>query len=560
MRSERMGRFLRFAVERTLDGKADQLKEYLIGVEVFDRKPSYDPRVDPIVRVEARRLRSKLAAYYAGDGREDPVLIEFATGSYAPRFQMRVVAPRATAPQPSINTIAVLPFASLGRGSEYEYFSDGLTEELIHALTKVEGLRVVAWNSATQIRGRQQEIYSVREQLHVASVLTGSVRIAGASLRVRAQLIDTETGVYLWSEAFDRHLQDIFAIQEEIASAIVRTLRLQFAGRVEEPVLARHRTGIDSYNYYLKGRYYWHQRTPEGIARSIECFEAAIAADPNSALAYAGLADGLTLRTDYGLLRPSEGMPKAKQAAMRALALDPNLAEAYPSMAIIRSHYDRDWEDAERLYRRAIALNPGYATAHHWLGLDHNALLGRFEEACAELELARQLDPLSRIIMEGCALVHVLNRQYEQAVEGYLALLKFDPSFYKVYNALGRAYAQQGRYQEALTMLQKGQELGGDVPNILGAMGQVYGLAGQTERARELLAKLNAMNEDGYIPSTCFALIHLGLGEKERSLEWLERGYEEHDMPLSVLKVHPAFDDLRGETRFRALLERLRLA
>ncbi len=200
--------------------------------------------------------------------------------------------------------MAVLPFADLGGKPENEYFSDGLTEELIHALTKVPGMRVVAWNTAAQLRDRQQDMRSIRDQLHVGTVLTGSVRIAGSSLRVRAQLIDTGSGVYLWSETFDRRMQDVFAIQEEIARAIVRTLRVQLTGSGEGALLARGRSTIGSYDYYLRGRYYWHRRTPEDLARSIEYFEAAIAADPNSALAHTGLADAHTLLVDYGLRKP----------------------------------------------------------------------------------------------------------------------------------------------------------------------------------------------------------------------------------------------------------------
>jgi serine/threonine-protein kinase len=250
-RSDRMGRFLRVAVQWTLEGKAAELKEYLLGVEVFDRKASYDPRVDPIVRVEARRLRSKLKAYYEGDGRADAIVIEFFKGSYAPQIRARTQAPpppEAARPVPGIVTIAVLPLVNLSADPDNEYFSDGLTEELIHALTKLPGMRVVAWTTAARMRGRQEEIGAIRQQLQVGTVLTGSVRIAGPSLRVRSQLIDSETGVYLWSETFDRQMQDVFAIQEEIARAIVRTLRVQLAALVSSaaPVPGRAPTLVGS--------------------------------------------------------------------------------------------------------------------------------------------------------------------------------------------------------------------------------------------------------------------------------------------------------------------------
>jgi adenylate cyclase len=333
-RSERMSRFLRLSVERTLAGKGDELKEYLIGVEVFDRPPSYDPRVDPIVRVEARRLRAKLAAYYESDGRNDAVRFLFLPGSYAPEFRFRE-APTPP-PAPATSGVAVLPFANLSPNPDDGYFSDGLTEELIHALTKFSGMRVVAWNSAMRLRGVEQDLGEVRRQLNVAHALTGSVRISGPKLRVRAQFLDTATGVYLWSETFDRRMEDIFAIQEEIAQAIVRTLHVQLAHGAEPALAARARATVTSHEYYLRGRYHMHRRTPDELRLALQYFEAAAAADPQSAVARSGVADAYTLLSDYLLVAPAEGIAKAKAAATAALELDPGLAEAYPSLAWIR--------------------------------------------------------------------------------------------------------------------------------------------------------------------------------------------------------------------------------
>ena len=555
-RSERMARFLRLAVERTLEGKSDELKEYLIGVEVFDRQPSYDPRVDPIVRVEARRLRSKLKAYYDGDGRQDPVVFDFQTGTYAPEIRMREDG--HVAPQPEGHTVAVLPFANLSGSAENDYFSDGLTEELIHALTKFSGMRVVAWNSAARLRGVEQDVLEVRRQLNVANALTGSVRISGQSLRVRAQLIDTATGVYLWSETFDREMQDVFAIQEDIARAIVRTLRVQLAGGAEATPVARSPVSVSSYDYYLKGRYHLHRRTPDELTRSLENFQAAIAADPGSALAQAGVADAYCLQVDYGMLHPAEGIPHVRAAAMRAIELDASLAEAYPALAVIRAHYDREWADAENLYRKAISLNPGYAMAHQWLATDYLALVGRFEEAMAEIDLSLELDPLSSIIHEGRASFFTLQRRYDEAIRGFREILTFDPSFYKAYTSMGRAYAQQGKHGEALAMLEKGRSLAGDVPSIMAAMGQVFALSGDTASARGVLAQLTARALQRYIPSTCFAVVHLGLGEPARALDWLEKGCQQRELSLAPLKVHPIYDPLRGEPRFQNILQTMR--
>ncbi|HLK66998.1 MAG TPA: tetratricopeptide repeat protein [Bryobacteraceae bacterium] len=565
-RSERMGRFLRLAVERALDGKADELKEYLIGVEVFDRKQSYDPRVDPIVRVEARRLRSKLEAYYSADGQSDPILIEFPRGSYVPKIReaaaiLEPTSPAAVPPRsvPDVAATAVLPFANLSASGDYEYFSDGLTEELIHALTKLPGMRVVAWNTAAQLRDRQQDLREIRRQLSVDTVLTGSVRMAGSSLRVRAQLIDTGSGVYLWSETFDRQVQDVFAIQEEIALAIVRTLHVKLSGDRQDARIGRGHSTVSSYDWYLKGRHLWRSRKPEQLKQSVACFENAIAADENSALAYAGLADTYSLLVDYGSLHPEEGFPQAKAAAQRAIALDPDLAEPHASLAFIRSVYDWQWDDAELLYHQAIALNPGYATAHHWLGCDHYAPLGRMDEALAEMTIAQQLDPLSLIIREGCAYMRMLRREFDLAIAEYRELLAFDPSFYKGYTSLGRTYAQMGNYQEALAMLNRGRSLAGDIPSILAALGQIHALLGDEAQAREFLKELQRLAKVRYVPAACFAVVHLGLGEQGRALDWLEEGAARRESQLSAVGVHPLYDPLRGQPRFDALVNRLGL-
>lgn len=544
-RAQRMGRFLRFTVEQTLQGKGSELKEYLIGVEVFDRDESYDSRIDPIVRVEARRLRGKLQAYYEKDGQNDPVLISFNAGSYAPVIRSHQLTVQAPA-----RGVAVLPFANLSASPEHNYFSDGLTEELIHTLTTVQDIRVVAWNSATQLRGAAQDLAAVRRQFQVAYVLTGSVRI-GTSLRVRAQLIDTQTGAYLWSETFDRQMQDILTIQEEIARAIVRTLHARLA------TLTRGSARLTSHDYYLKGRYHWHRRTPDDLTRSATYFEAAIEADPHSALAHSGLADAWTLLADYGVARPAVAIPQAKSAAMRAIELNPGLADPYPALALIRSHYDGKWNEAEQLYRKAIELNPGFATAHHRLGVVCLALLGRFDEGMEALENAIRLDPLSSILYEGRAMLSLFQRNYEEALQRYQAVLENDPNHYRAYTGLGRVYSLMKRYNDARAMLEKGRALAGDVPNILSALGEVFALSGNEAEARGILATLHSQARDRYITPTCFAIVHLGLGEKEEALNWLEKGREQRDMRLAVLNVHPIYDSLRDHPRFNAILDGL---
>jgi serine/threonine-protein kinase len=553
--SARISQFLRFVVEHSLSSPASRLKESVIGVGVFERSPSYDPQSDPIVRVEARRLRSKLMAYYESEGREDSVRIELPKGSYTASFQI-TGAGRGRLDLSPEHTIVVLPFTDLSSEAHNEYFSDGLTEELIHALTKVAGIRVVAWHSASQLKGREQDIRGIRDQLNVRFVLRGSVRWDSKSLRITAQLIATDTGHYLWSEAYDRPPCDLFSVQEEIAAKIVNTLQLRLV-QPPAPVQSRSTTDIECFNLCLQGRFHWNKRTRDGLRKSVDCFEAAILRDKCCATAYSGLADALAVMTEYGFIPPSESMARAKSAALKALELDPSSAEAYTSLGLIRSSFEWKWAEAESFYRRAIELNPGYATAHHWFSVDYLAMLGRTEEARIEIEIARQLDPLSAIIMEGRAFLYLLSREYDAALNCYLELQDLDDLFYKVYSAIGRVYTQQGKYDQAIEMFEKGRKLGGDVPSLLGALGQACALAGRTDQARQLLAELSRLSEARYVPSTCFAITHLGLGELDKAMTWLELACERHELPVMTMKVHPVYDPLRNEPAFQSLLRRI---
>ena len=553
-RSDRLTRFLRFAVEQTLAGHGSQLKEQLVGVEVFDRKPDYDPRIDPIVRVEARRLRSKLKAYYLSAGRSDDVVIGLPKGSYVPFFRARKAAAPAIRHVANETSIVVLPFTNLTPDAGDDYFSDGLTEELIHLLTRIPHLRVVAWDSASQLRGREQDITAIREKLDVGAVLRGSVRRTLERVRVTSQLIDAESGAYLWSHAYDSEMQDVFTIQEEMARAIVDTLRLTL--RSGE---SRKAPNLDCYNLCLQGRFHANKRTDEGLRKSIACYQQAIAADGSSAGAYAGLADSYSLLANYGLIDPAAAMGKARAAAEKALTLDPQSPEAMVSLAFIQSMFDWDWNGAEVLYRRAIALNPGYSRARHWFGLDYLALLGRFDEAIAEIHTACHLDPLSQILHEGYGYVHMLSRDYPTALEKYRQLIELDPLFYKAYSSMGRLLSLMGRYDEAIATLEKARSLAGPVPRILGALGQTLALAGRKVEAHRYLDQLEALAKTECVPSVCFAIVHLGLGDHSSALSHLDKACERREMAVGALGVHPLYDPLRSEPRFNQLLQRIHL-
>lgn len=562
-RSHRLCRFLRFSVEQTLAGRSAQLKEQIIGVEVFDRKADYDPRIDPIVRVEARRLRAKLKAYYNSPGRGDPIMIVLPKGAYLPFFKMRAVPQEAAAPSPLANglgkkSIVVLPFENLLQGTDDDYFSDGLTEELIHLLTRVPNLRVVAWATASQLRGRERDLAGIRQQLRVETMLRGSVRRTEGRVRVTAQLIDSESGDYLWSETYDRRLENVFAIQEEMARAIVRALELKLTvpSVAEAP---RRAPNLACYNLCLQGRFHANKRTSDGLYKSVERFEEAILADDLCAEAHAGLADAYSLLADYGLMKPAEAVPKARAAAERALELDPQSAEANVSLAFVRSLFEWQWDDAEALYRTAIAVNPGYSRARHWYGLDYLALLGRCQEALVEVRMAHDLDPLSMIIREGLGYVHMLCGDYPKALAVYRELADMDPGFYKGHGSMGRVLSLMGKYDLAVEALQRARELGGALPSLLSALGEVLARAGRRAEGLSVLGELEALSKARWVPASCFAILHLGLGDHAAALTFLEAATDARELAVTALRVHPLYDPLRGEPRFERLLERIGL-
>ncbi len=557
-RSDRLSRFLEFSVQAALNGDSARVKEYVIGVEVFDRGQHFDPRIDPVVRVEARRLRTRLKQWHDTVGQGSALTIELPSGSYAAEIRQRAYSPPPLPVPCAAKKIAVLPFANLNGDPELDYFSDGLTEELIHGLTRVKALHVVAWSSASRLKG-QEDLATIRDRLQVENILRGTVRRSGDRLRMTAQLIDAADGHYLWSEAWDRAASDLMKIEQEIAQAIVDKLRVDFE-HVEGGAFLPRAREPESHTFYLKGRFQMHKRSEEGLRLAVSYFSQAAEREPDWALAWAGLADAYALMATYGVAQPAVMMRAARETAKKALHLDPTLAEALTCLAFVRSCYDWEWREAEELYRRAIALSPGYAVAHHWYATDYLVMLGRFDEAAFEIETAISLDPLSSIILDGRALILMVAGRYEEARQAYLDLLQHDPLFYIGWSSLGRVYTQMGRYAEAIEMYQKARALVGDFPKILGALGQTLGLAGQVKEARELLDTLEIRSRAEHVGCITFSLIHLGLGERDAALMRLETAVAQREISVGWLKVHPAWNDLRSEPRFHALLKQLHFA
>jgi serine/threonine-protein kinase len=466
-----------------------------------------------------------------------------------------------TEPSPSI---AVLPFTNLSADKEQEYFCDGMAEEIINALTHLEGLRVVARTSAFSFRGKEIDIREIGRKLNVKTLLEGSVRKAGSRLRITAQLVNVADGYHLWSERYDRDIEklccpgDIFSIQDEISLAIVDKLRVKLLGGEKTKILKRHTRDLDAFNLYLKGRYFWGKRTEESLKKSIEHFNQAIEKDPNYALAYAGLADAYITLQDYSLLSPKPLRQKAKEAAKKALDIDATLAEAHNSLAHVMFR-EWDWEGGKREHKRAIELNPNYASAHHWYAL-LLSYAGRFDEAIAEMKKAWELDPLSLIINRNLGLVLYFARRYDQAVEQLQKTLEMDPGFSFAHAILGRAYLQKSMYQEALLELRKESDVRGDWhPLVETWEGIACVKLGKRSEAQRIMGDLVERAKQAYISPVILAGLHFALGEIDQGFEALERAYNQRDSRLFEMKVHPEFDGVRSDPRFKKLLKKIGL-
>jgi serine/threonine protein kinase/Flp pilus assembly protein TadD len=459
---------------------------------------------------------------------------------------------------PSKPSIVVLPFEDLSPQKDQGYFCDGLADELINRLTKIESLKVPARTSAFSFKGKELDIQEIGKQLNVEMVLEGSLRKAGNKLRITVQLVNVSDGYPLWSEKYERDEADIFALQDEISLAIVENLKVKLLGEEKAKIVKRYTENLEAYNLYLQGRYLWNKRTEEGFQKAIEYFKQAIEKDQLYALSYAGLADCYDVLGWYGHLSPNEAFPRARATAMKALEIDDTLAEAHASLAAFYLWHDWDWEAAEREFKRAINLNPGYATAHHWYA-DCLTVVDRSNEAIAEMKRAQELDPLSLIISTDVAKEFLYARKYDKAIQQCRKTLELDPNFYRVYKYLGLAYAKKSMFEEAITVFQKAKDLSAGHPAILGSLGYAYALSGRKREAQRMLNELEKKSKQQYISSIYFSTIYIGLGEKDRAFEWLEKAYNERSVWLIYIHRSPIYDSIRSDPRYTDLLKKMDL-
>lgn len=588
-RNERLSQFLRFLVERHLEGRDGELKESVLAVEVFGRKAGYDPKLDAIVRTEAIRLRARLEQYYQGEGSQDPLIIELPKGGYRPVFRERAAlaeqqsAPAAPAGNPAririwwsvatavifvalgttwwwtqatprAVTIAVLPLENLNKDSATDYFADGLTDEIIRNLSVIEGLTVRSRTSSFALKGQGLNPVEAGSQLDVDYLVEGSVLQAGDQLRVNAALVSARDGSRMWSDRYDRKLTDVFAIQDEISQGIVNTLRLRLSGR------RRYEANLEAYDLYLRGRQImagFPSRTRRVATSALEYFERAVEKDPNYAIAYAGMADAyIAVERNMGATNPVNAWPRAKEVAAHALKLDPMLSEAHSAMASIRAR-EYAWADAERGFRQAIKLNPNNALAHLELGARVLVVQGRFDDGLEAVGQALALDPLSPYVTTEAGEALLLARRYAEAVERFRKAIALDPSRSRPYNRMMRALYLQGKIAEAMDA--RDESLKVAAPLLFGGFVACLEVrAGRREEALVLLEELR--NSRRLLPSRALAGAHGCLGDREQTLAFLEKALAENEPGLPELLQAPELDFLRSEDRFATLRKRLNLS
>jgi serine/threonine-protein kinase len=452
-------------------------------------------------------------------------------------------------------SIAVLPFVNMSADKNDEYLSDGVSEELITALSKITGLQVKARTSSFAFKGKNEDIQKIGELLHVTHLLEGSVAKAGNKLRITAQLIQASDGNHLWSDTYDRDMQDIFAVRSEVAQRVAAILKVRLLGEEKKQIDKKPTENLEAYNLYRQGRYYGDQVSEEGIKKALPFFQQAIQKDPRFALAYAGMADTYVAAAD-AFIAPREAFSKAKEAALKAIELDDTLAEAHASLGLVHYHYDWDWAAAEKEFKRALVLNPqsawSYAVYSQFLGG-----MGRVEEANEQGRRALELDPLS-VTARWCLGWAFLNAgRSDEAIEQLSKAVELDPNSAWARTFLGRAYLSKGMQQRAIEELETARRDGPDDVFVLALLGYSYGVTGRRADALKVLQSLDEMERRRYVSRAARAYVYAGLGDKDKAFEWLEKAYQERSDALAWFRQEPESKSLRTDPRFAVLMRKI---
>ena len=456
-----------------------------------------------------------------------------------------------------INSIAVLPFTDLSPEKDQEYFCDGMSEELINILTNIPELKVVARTSAFSFKGKEIDVREIGKKLDVKTILEGSVRKSGNQLRISAQLIEVKNGFDLWSQTYNRELKDVFAIQDEISSAIVVALKTRLLPEEKKRIEKKQTENAEAFQLYLEGRFYWNKRNREGFEKAIQYFNQAIGKDSSYAVAYAGLADAYETMGSYYFLSPKESVYNAQFAARKALALDETLAEPHTTLASLFED-DWDWTNAEKEYRRALELNPNYVTGHQWYG-EFLVETGRFNDGLNELKKAQELDPLAPILYVSMADFLTGMHRYEEGTRQIMKALGIDQNFSRAHAILGQLYLYKGEGDNAIREMKKAIELSDSSLEYVASLGFAYGFLGQKEEAEKILRKFIQLEKQQYVSPYLIGSLYLGIGEKDQAFTWFNRAIEKHDYGMLYLKIDPVFDAIRGDPRFDELMRKVGL-
>lgn len=502
------------------------------------------------VNTAIRKLRQAL-----GDSRESPAFVETISGK-GYRFIAPVNAVLPGRYQEAIESVAVLPFANDSADPDAEYLSDGITETLINNLSQISSLRVVARSTVFRYEGKNIDPQKAGSDLHVRAVVSGRLLQRGSTLIVRAELMDVATGAQLWGGQYNRKPEDVFAFQDDLSREISEKLRLQLTGNEKRRLTKRYTEDAEAYRLYLKGRYHWNKRTPDGVQKAIEYFQQALEKDPAYSLAYAGLADTYAYLSFFNVIPSRQAMPKAKAAAAKALEIDHDLAEAHVSLGYVSFTYEWDWLAAGKHFEQALALNPAYSRAHTFYAF-YLSSLGRSEEALAAAKRALDLDPASPAVSHSLAVQLYLARKFDRASKQAHDTLEMDANFAVSYAVLGEAYLSKGMYREGLSALEKYSRLSRGGAAALALLGYLHARSGERKKSLEMIEELKAASKQSFVPALFIALVYAGLEDKDQAFSWLDKAYEERFNRLAYLKVEVLWDPLRSDPRFTDLLRRV---
>src|SRR5437762_12743436 len=457
-------------------------------------------------------------------------------------------------------SIAVLPFENASNDPNTEYLSEGISEALINSLTELQQLRVIARSTAFQYKGKDVDPRRVGRELQVAVVLTGKVRQMQNALSVQVDLVDVSTGAQLWGSVYDRKIADLVAVKQAIAQEVTAKLKLKLSSEEQHRLIKRDSINPEAYQFYLRGRYFWNKRTPDGIKQAIEQFQQGIERDPNFALGHVGLADSYIGLTFYDFAAPHETMPKAKESAIKALALDNTVAEAHASLAHVLMNYDWNWSEAEKEFKRSIELKPDYATAHEWYAIHFLTATGRLEEAVQEMKKALELEPASLVMNTFMGATLYYAGQYDEAIDQCRRTIQMDPNFAVAHWHLGLAYEQKQLLDAATEEFRKAISLSGGSPLMRAALGRAYAKSQKKYEANEMLNELSELSKQQYVSAYEVATIYVALGNNEQAFQLLEQAYGEHSFHLVYLNVSPQFKPVSSDPRFQDLVQRIGLS